>query len=120
MIDEALLAALDPDGEINAATAAKLAKVGRERMSKLATHGRIPSRKVDGYARIFRVADVVAWATSPARKPGRPFTGTSHYPPRKKKNDGGAQATSEKRKPGRPVTRTAHYPPRKKKNAEAL
>jgi len=91
MIDEALLATLDPEGEINAATAAKLVKVGRDRMTTLAQKGRIPSRKVGGYARIFRVADVVAWATSPARKPGGPFTGKSHYPPRKKKNPDGAE-----------------------------
>jgi len=89
MIDEALLATLDPDGEINAATAAKLVKVSRDRMTDIAQAGRIPSRKV-GYARIFRVADVVAWATSPARKPGGPVTRTSHEPPRKKKPATGA------------------------------
>ncbi len=88
MIDEALLATLNPDDEINSITAAKLAKVSGERMSELATLGRIPSRKIGGSARIFRVADVVAWATSPARKAGRPVIGggKSHYPPRKKKN----------------------------------
>jgi len=91
MIDEALLATFGPDDDINAATAARLAKVGRDRMTDLAKAGRIPSRKVGGYARIFKVADVVAWATSPARKTGRPFTGTSHYPPRKKKNADGAE-----------------------------
>ncbi len=117
-MDEELLATFGPDDDINAATAARLAKVGPDRMTDLAKAGRIPSRKV-GYARIFRVADVVAWATSPARKPGGRFTGTSHYPPRRKKNDGVARATSEERKPARSVTRSSHYPPRKKKQAEA-
>ncbi len=63
---------MEDNDELIGAAAARLIGISPQRLSKLAKDGKIPSRFIATTVRVYRRADVLAYANTPKSRGGRP------------------------------------------------